>query len=360
MSFRYIKGEKLSSADGLACDEALIISLERQLAPPALHCYYYTPSAIVGQFQNLQSSLRLDKCEAHGVEVNRRCSGGGTVFMSPTQMAMGFALPNDFPNLPKTIRALFEFLATPLSAMLNKYGIASNFEGKNDLQVEGKKIAGLAISQDSPSITFFHVSLLLDFDLPLMLEILNLPTEKFLDRGISCFGERMTTIKAELARSSAGMSAIPTIDDVIVETRRAFENKFGEQFIESRFTNDEKAIIEKLKMEKYCNDEWIYRTRSLKKRHVYVSKRTEGGLLQGHISFSGNMIETILLTGDYFSRTRDVCKLESLLRWSAATEESLSRALKSIRDSESLYRVKPHEIIELILEAKNSCKTCAD
>lgn len=370
-NFRIIKHQNLSSADGLAMDEALIKSLEKGYCVPTLHLYTYKPSVIVGQFQNLQSSIRIDKCESLGIEMNRRCSGGGTVFMSPDQLALGFALPNSFPNLPKTIKGLFEFLAAPLSDALKKFGILSEFEGKNDLQVDGRKIAGLAISQDSPNVTFFHVSLLLDFDIPLMLEILNLPTEKFLDRGISCFGERMTTIRNEVKKNnvSASKNTILSSENVcnspdnlnmeiiMNEVHYAFNRFFASEFVEGDWSCKEREIIEELKKEKYLNEEWIFKSRTPKKRHIYVSSRTDGGLLQAHVAFSGNCIETILLTGDYFSRTREVCKLESVLKWNIADEQSLNKTLESINNGDIFYRINKDQIISLILEAAKLNKT---
>ncbi len=369
--FRYISEENLSSADGLAKDEVLIKSLESGISVPTLHLYNYKPSVIVGLFQNLQSSIRMEKCEELGIEMNRRCSGGGTVFMSPEQLAAGFALPNNFPGLPKTIKGLFEFLAEPLSDALQAFGVKSQFEGKNDLQVNGKKIAGLAISQDSANVTFFHVSLLLDFNVPLMLEILNLPTAKFLDRGISCFGERMTTLKKEIVqlKSSAGSKnkiSVPEYDgNIDIDTlknqiRKAFEIKFNEPFYDDVWTSGEEEIIKQLKKEKYENEEWIFRSRSPKKQHVYLSKRTQGGLLNIHISFTGEFIETILLTGDYFSRTKDIFRLESVLRWTAANRESLKKTFNSIYDKNILYKINEDEIISLILEALEKRNTKAD
>jgi len=353
--FRILYGKNLSSADGLAIDESLILSLERGLICPTLHLYTYKPCVIVGCFQNLQQSVRIDKCEALGIEMNRRHSGGGTVFMGPEQLAIAFVLPNDFPSLPKSINKLFKFLAEPLLEALKVFGISAEFEGKNDLQVNGKKIAGLAISQDSPKVTFFHVSLLLDFDIPCMLELLNLPTENFLDRGIFCFGERMTTIRGEI--ESSGKNPMNAAIDILVkEIKNAFEKYFATPFSSQDLSEEEKKIIERLKKEKYQNEEWIFKTRAPKKRHITLSKRTSGGLLQVHIAFSGNLIESILITGDYFSRTRDVCRLESILKWTMATESSIKKALELIPENELIYRVQSEELLNLILDAAKMSK----
>ena len=47
-------------------------------------------------------------------------------------------------------------------------GIAASFRGKNDLEVAGRKIAGLGIHRDASGGLLFHASLLLDLDVALM------------------------------------------------------------------------------------------------------------------------------------------------------------------------------------------------
>ncbi|MBW1683166.1 MAG: lipoate--protein ligase family protein, partial [Deltaproteobacteria bacterium] len=61
------------------------------------------------------------------------------------------------------------------------------FQPKNDLEVGGKKIAGLSAANETGACLLFHTSLLVDFDVPLMLDIMNTPLIKVRDKGYSCF-----------------------------------------------------------------------------------------------------------------------------------------------------------------------------
>jgi len=344
----------MSSAAGLAADEALARSVAVGATPPTLHLYHYVPCVILGRYQNAAASLRLDRCEARGIEVNRRATGGGTVFMSPDQLALGLFLPDGFPGLPRSIHGAFVFLAGGLARALNTFGLEADFTGKNDLTVAGRKIAGLAISQDLDGVTFFHTSLLLDFDLEAMLDILNLPTQRMLDRGISCFGQRMTTIRQEAGQGIA-------LEQVQEAVHRALQEHLSLDLPRGELTPDEQGQVRTLLNEKYENEEWIYGIRAPKRRMAYAERHTRGGLLQAHLSLSGGAIEMVLITGDYFSRTRDVAKLESALKYCRADRVGLEQRLDEAQASSFIHRVDLPVMVDLILEAAaNAGRGAAD
>jgi len=344
MKGRLIRNRDLGSGRGLATDDALAVSVAARRSPPVLHLYNYVPSVIVGRYQNVAASLRLDRCEARRIEVNRRTTGGGTVFMTPDQVAFGLFLPDDYPGLPNSVRGAFEFLAAGFARSLRDFGLEAEFQGRNDLAVDGKKIAGLAISQDVDGLTYFHTSLLVGFDLECMLDILNLPTRKMLDKGISCFGQRMTTI-----REASGK--VVTLEETQESVLRAMTEYLSIGFEPGPLTDEEAGQVEELLRERYGNDEWIYGQRAPKGRMAFAERTTPGGLIQVHLSLTGGAIDTLLVTGDYFSKTRDIAKLESMLKYVRADRERLEQKIKEINALEFIHRVDLPVILDLIEEA---------
>jgi len=344
MQGRLIRNRDLSSGRGLATDDALAASVAARRSPPVLHLYNYVPSVIVGRYQNVAASLRLDRCEARGVQVNRRTTGGGTVFMTPDQVAFALFLPDDHPGLPKTVRGAFEFLAAAFALALREFGLEAEFQGRNDLAVDGKKIAGLAISQDTDGLTYFHTSLLVGFDLECMLDILNLPTRKMLDKGISCFGQRMTTIREASGRDVS-------LEEAQESVLRAMTEYLSIDFEPGPLTEAEGREVDALLRERYENDDWIYGQRSPKGRMAFAERTTPGGLIQVHLSLTGGAIDTLLVTGDYFSKTRDIAKLESMLKYIRADRERLEDKVKEIKALEFIHKVDLPVILDLIEEA---------
>ena len=57
---------------------------------------------------------------------------------------------------------------------LRELGIHAKFRAKNDLEVDGRKIAGLGVYYDASGAMMFHTSLLVDLDISLMLRVLEI------------------------------------------------------------------------------------------------------------------------------------------------------------------------------------------
>ena len=341
---RFIEEQNLqSSSDGLSGDEALSISVFKDNSPATIRLYRYKPCVIVGRYQNLTDAINLDACKEYGFEWNRRHSGGGTVMMGPDQVAVALVIPDKKGKFIGSIREYFHFFAGIFSNALHKFGIKSEFMGKNDLCVDGKKIAGLAISQDVDGVIFFHASLLMDFDINLMVKILNLPTDFLNDRGQSCFSERMTSIYQ--------YNQSVTYDEIKNAIIKSLEEKMKVNSEKASWSEFEINTINKLKMEKYENDEWIYSTRVMRRWKGSAEKKTPGGTIRVYIDGNGSVLDAVLVTGDYFCRNVDLAMLESSLKGTPARYEDIMKVLKN-QKCEKIYQLNNETLTEIILEAK--------
>jgi lipoate-protein ligase A len=340
---RYIHDPgRLSSAEGLAGDEALAISVARREAPPTLHLYEYKPAVIVGRYQNLADAVDLDKCARRGHEWNRRHTGGGTVLMGPGTLAIGLALPEEGCSPVATIREHFLFFSTIFIDALSGFGIEAELVGKNDLAIDGRKVAGLAISQDIEGCGFLHCSLLLDFDIALMVDLLNLSTRDLDDRGQSCFAQRMTTVcEHNLDITFAQMQQA---------VLRAVEKALGVRAAKAGWTPAERALIDEFRKTRYENDDWIYSSRVMRRWTGVAEKKTPGGNLRIYVDRNDSVLDAVLITGDYFSRDIEIARLESSLRFVPVEPARLRQAIAT-HDCNMIYRVSPDELVRLILDA---------
>ncbi|MDB4443907.1 hypothetical protein N9174_01030, partial [bacterium] len=132
----------VSTAEGLAIDDSLPLSVDKHESPPILHLYTFIPSVIVGKYQDIEAALKLERCRKRGIEYNRRSTGGGTVIMGPEIVALGLGINVDCPGLDRGVGGVFESLSHVLLEALQGLGISAQFQPKNDLEVRGKKIAG--------------------------------------------------------------------------------------------------------------------------------------------------------------------------------------------------------------------------
>ncbi len=343
--WRYITHRDLNTAYGLAVDEAIAHSVAYNNSPPVLHLYNFTPSVIVGRYQDIETAIDIEECQKIGIEYNRRHTGGGTVLMGPNQLALGFAIPLSHPLASRSIKQMFELLAGILSNGLKEIGIESVFRPKNDLEVNGKKIAGLSASLEERDVFFFHTSLLVDFDVRLMVRVLNTPSEKLADKAISCFSQRMTTIKDETGR-------LFPLSEIIEIIKHSFSEGFGMEFVDSQLSQWEEDKVKTLIESRYGSKDWIFSIKHPPKATGHARKKTPGGMLDIYLTLAGGSIESVLITGDFFSTSETINRIESALKWTSADKTNVEKVLSNIMGDEAIYNITASELADIIMTAK--------
>jgi lipoate-protein ligase A len=337
----------VSTAEGLAVDDTLPQSVAYHGSPPILHLYTFIPSVIVGKYQDIEAALRIERCKARGIEYNRRSTGGGTVIMGPEIVALGLGINVDYPGLKKGVGGVFESLSRVLVRALARVGIEAYFQPKNDLEVSGRKIAGLSAASEAETCLLFHISLLVDFDIDLMTDIMNTPVIKLADKGYNCFSQRMTTVRDELGRRLS-------IREMIEAIQTAFEAEFSITFTEDRPDEWEKESIRRFIEERYTREEWIFSHRHPRARMGVGHLKSRGGLLEIYLSLSGGSIENVLITGDFFSTSEDLHRIENALKWTSARRESIEANIASVWRDNMIYGVDISTLTDAILLAKKN------
>jgi len=337
----------VSTAEGLAVDDTLPQSVARNNSPPILHLYTFIPSVIVGKYQDIEAALRLERCKARGVEFNRRSTGGGTVIMGPEIVALGLGINVDHPRLKKGVGGVFQSLSLVLLRALDKVGIQGYFQPKNDLEVNGRKIAGLSAASEADSCLLFHTSLLVDFDIALMTDIMNTPVIKLEDKGYNCFSQRMTTVRDELGRRIS-------VTEMIEAIQNSFEEEFSIRFKEDSPDEWEEKTIQALIEERYTKDDWVFSHKHPRARMGVGQLKTKGGLLEVYLALSGASIESVLVTGDFFSTSEDLHRIENALKWTSARRESIENNIASVWHDDMIYGVDVSTLTKAILLAKEN------
>ncbi|MBN1105343.1 MAG: hypothetical protein JXL84_18170 [Deltaproteobacteria bacterium] len=338
----------VSTAEGLAVDDTLPQSVALRGSPPILNLYTFVPSVIVGKYQDIEAALRLDRCRARGIEYNRRSTGGGTVIMGPQIVALGLGINVDNPVLKRPgVGGVFESMGGVLSRATRKLGISSHFRPKNDIEVSGKKIAGLSAASETGKSLLFHTSFLVDFDIALMTDIMNTPLVKLSDKGYNCFSQRMTTVREESGRDIS----VTVVIDLIQE---AFEEEFSITFDHDEPDGWERDTIDRFIRERYTNPEWIFSHRHPRARMGVGRMKTKAGLLEIYLSLSGGSIENVVITGDFFSTSENIHYLETSLKWTSAREEKIRENLSRVWRDDMIYGLDAPTLAKAILSAKEN------
>ena len=352
--WRYFSEDRVNDYFGLAVDETMALRVGKNQSPPILRLYTYcSNSALVGRFQRIENELNLNFCESQEISVNRRPTGGGAILMGEDQLGVAWML-REWEGC-QAPRELMKHFAATLCEGLNAFGIDAKFRGKNDLEVEGRKIAGLGIHSNAAGSYLFHCSLLVDLDVTLMLKALNVPVEKLEAKKLRSIEGRITNVRRELYQN------IP-LNEVRDTLKKSFGNHFGIDFKKDHYNHEEESAIAEMETSKYLNREWIYQKIEVPDLSGETRQMTPAGLIDVRVTMAGRQIKAVFIGGDFFAGESAVADIEGSLRWHSSEPEALGKTLDSIysRREEELSFLPVEVITETVLQAIESTKTIAE
>jgi lipoate-protein ligase A len=335
--WRLITDDGVSASFGLAADECLAERVGAGESRATLRLYTYrSHCALVGRFQNLDNEIHRDYCEAHGIALNRRPTGGGAIIMGADQLGIALTIPGCGDDSYSHARERMAQFSQGIVNALQSLGVRANFRRKNDIEVNGMKIVGLGIykahsqiHRDSPpsassvnrrSGLLFHASLLVGLDIPLMLHVLKTPFEKISDKEIATIADRVTTVRREIGREIE-------LSDVRARVAEGYAAAFGVSFLHGDFTADERHAIAALERGKYLTAEWVNQTTSVRDALGSAKVKTPGGLLDVRATLAGNTLKAVFIGGDFFAAEAAIAELESSLRWHSADPDAVAARL---------------------------------
>ena len=258
--WRFIDSGNSDGPENMALDEALLQSFDSHSTQPVLRLYGWSPPALsLGRFQKADDILDLEKCRAAGVSVVRRITGGGVIFHADELTYSIVCAPHHIPasdSIKDSFRVLTAFLlqfyrdlgldagyAVDRKSSAEKIGERSEFcfAGKEtfDILINGRKIGGNA-QRRKREVIFQHGSI------PLIGRV---------DDGIKFLRVRPRGVKELVTSlSESGIAA----DSGVLKTRLkdAFLNNLQAELLDETLTGDEQKLVERLKSEKYLNENW--------------------------------------------------------------------------------------------------------
>ena len=161
-------------------------------AEDVLFLWQNAPCVIIGRNQCAAQEVDLDLARQLGVPVVRRDTGGGAVYHDLGNLNFTF-LTADRPALDSPYASFL----TPLIAVLASFGVAAEFNGRNDLCVQGRKISGSAARVHAGRL-LHHGTLLVASDLAPMTRLLTPPQEKLRRNGVASVQSRVANLQRRL------------------------------------------------------------------------------------------------------------------------------------------------------------------
>jgi lipoate-protein ligase A len=266
--WRFVNTGVGDAASNMALDEAFLMMHEAGATPPTLRVYGWgQPTLSLGYAQNAQQDVDLAACQAQGVAVIRRPTGGRAV-LHDQEVTYSVVMPLTLDNGPRTITEHYRQIGMALAAALQALGLPVQLArpqvrptltrapaspacfaalSRYELSVAGKKIVGSAQKRAQHTL-LQHGSIPLWMDRQRLFQCLRVPPE----HRAALVQTAYATMGAvnEVAEKPAALAALHAA------LRQGFGTTFGVEFVDMPISPEEWRLTQHLRTTKYATDVW--------------------------------------------------------------------------------------------------------
>ncbi|WP_141583105.1 biotin/lipoate A/B protein ligase family protein [Actinomadura sp. WMMA1423] len=233
----------------MALDQVLAEEVGAGRRPPTLRVWEWaSPAVVIGSFQSLRNEVDAGEAERHGVEVVRRISGGGAMFIEPGNTITYSLYAPESLVAGMSFAESYAFLDDWVLGALGELGVRAWYQPLNDITSDHGKIAGAAQKRLAAGAVLHHVTMAYDIDADKMLKVLRIGREKISDKGIASAVKRVDPL-----RRQTGLPREQVIDRMIAH----FRNRYG--LSDDRVTDDERRLALKYVADKFSTTAWTAR-----------------------------------------------------------------------------------------------------
>ena len=230
----------------MALDAVLADEVAAGRRAPSIRLWEWTRSAVViGRFQSLRNEVDPAGAAHHHVEVVRRVSGGGAMFVEPgNTVTYSIYAPGDLVR-GMSFQDSYAFLDRWVIDALGTLGIKAWYQPLNDIATDSGKIGGAAQARRGGGV-LHHVTMAYDIDADKMVEVLRIGKEKLSDKGTTSAKKRVDPL-----RSQTGMPREAIIEHML----QTFRDQHG---LENGEVSEAEWQLARTQIkEKYGTQEWL-------------------------------------------------------------------------------------------------------
>lgn len=325
-------------------------------------CNPLNPYVCIGYFQQINKEVNLEYCKANDLDILRRQTGGGTVYLDCNQQFYHIIAKEGSKNVSKDIRLFFERFLQPNVYTLKKFGLDGKFRPINDVCVGDRKISGNGAATIEKSIVLIG-NIIVDMDIDKFLNVMKIPSEKFKDKIKKSMEEWLTSLNKELGYKPSHNLICKYFIEGCKKTLEIDVEK-GNLF--SKEEKELKKVITRLK-----SSNWkYYKSRehlNLLKKVDAKCKKISGNrmvceldykaekLLRITMESKNNKIEDLVVSGDFFIEPKESVKLiESELIGTSLEKEKLEKKIMEVFNKYNIEAtgVEPNDFVEALLKAR--------
>lgn len=241
--------ETLPIIENVALDEVLARQVASGERGPSLRIWDWNDSGVViGSFQSVRNEVDAQAAAEHGIQVIRRISGGGAMFMEagncityslylPSSLVDGMSFADSYP-----------FLDAWVMEALAAVGVQAHYKPLNDIATDSGKIGGAAQKRLAGGVVLHHVTMSYDIDAEKMLRVLRIGREKISDKGIASAVKRVDPLKSQSQLSRA---------DIVCTMIETFTRRYGA--VPGQLDESTRQAARELAESKFATEAWTAR-----------------------------------------------------------------------------------------------------
>ena len=231
----------------MALDEVLVERVGAGKRLPTLRIWGWSASCVVlGRFQSVRNEVDEEAAARHGIQIVRRISGGGAMFIEPDGAITWSLYAPDSMVAGMTFAESYRFFDAWVVDALRELGIDAWYAPLNDISSAAGKIGGAAQARRGGAV-LHHTTMAYKMNLPLMLEVLRVGKEKLSDKGVTSADKRVAPL-----RRQTNLPRLAIIEHMVQQFRR----RFGLE--EDALHPDETAEAEERARQRFGTPGWTH------------------------------------------------------------------------------------------------------
>lgn len=227
----------------LAAEEFLLENQKKDFNKNLLFIYRNKSAIVCGKNQSIWAEANLRFCRENGISINKRVSGGGTVYHDLGNINFSYFTPRKSEWVSN-----FSVFNKPIIEFLNAHKIKAHSNDRNDILIDNLKISGNAQHLSGDQM-ISHATLLFNADLQKVSGALNHPWNKVSSNAIPSKKVPVTNINQQ------------GLDISVEEFIRLFldylKSHFNARMILG-FDTDSVTDINKKVKAKYDQEDWVF------------------------------------------------------------------------------------------------------
>ncbi|MDR0837328.1 MAG: lipoate--protein ligase family protein [Propionibacteriaceae bacterium] len=249
LTFEVLPTLTLAPAMHVALDQVLAARMADGRRGPTMRFWDWDqPLVVIGSFQSYTNEIDAEAAERYGINVVRRITGGGAMFMEPGNCVTYSVIVPATLVEGLSFEASYAFLDEWMIGALAEVGVVASYQPLNDIASEQGKIGGAAQRRFADGGLLHHVTMSYDIDANKMLQVLRIGREKLSDKGTTSAVKRVDPM-----RSQTGLPR----EEIITRFTAYFQQRY--RCIETPYRDDELAEAEELVRTKFASPEWTHR-----------------------------------------------------------------------------------------------------